>query len=53
MQVQTKTLLNRVINKHLTEEQKQELDYILKDLEFKELKHILKMDRSIKGVKIA
>jgi hypothetical protein len=53
MQTTIKTLLNRTINKTLTDEQKKELDYILKDMELKELKHILKMDHSIKGVKIA
>ena len=49
----TKTILNRVINRSLTEEQKQELDNLLKELQLNEFKRMLKMDHSLKGVKIA
>jgi hypothetical protein len=49
----TKTILNRVINHSLTEEQKQELDNQLKDLQMNEFKRLIKADHCLKGVKIA
>jgi len=49
----TKTILNRVINHSLTEDQKKELDIILKELQLNEFKRIIKLDHGIKGVKIA
>jgi len=49
----TKTILNRVINHSLTEEQKQDLDNLLKELQLNDFKRIIKNDRSLKGVKIA
>lgn len=53
MQTTIKTLLNRTINKSLTEQQKQELDNMLKNLQMNEFKRMIKNDHCLKGVKIA